>query len=102
MMIQVKEVKSSEYKEGDLLNIDLLINVNTLYLKSLRTFSSSHPTLVVVTFVQFYILIIMLMLHSDWYLILCSIGLIVGYIMGGVAVIMDNTTNEYLKNENGQ
>lgn len=101
-MIQTLDKNNDNYLDNDILDKDLFGNLLTqptaiksrlqLYLDALKEFGSKHPTSIIVTLVQFYLLVIMVMLHSNIELIIYTLIMMTGYIMGSVAVIMDNTT----------
>lgn len=101
-MIQTLDKNNDNYLDNDILDKDLFGNLLTqptaiksrlqLYLDALKEFGSKHPTSIIVTLVQFYLLVIMVMLHSNIDLIIYTLIMMTGYIMGSVAVIIDNTT----------
>ena len=78
-----------------LINKTVKINKPSKLSIAIKTFGSKHPTFIIVTIVQFYLIIVMALLHSDLDLVLFTFVMMLGYIMGGVAVIMDHSNSEY-------
>jgi hypothetical protein len=104
--MQIKEIQRVSYQDDDFFEdlygkktykiTEVVKAPDNSFFKSLKSFGNKHPTSIIVTLVQFYLLVIMMLLHTNVDLIVYTLIMMTGYIMGSVAAIMDNDTIKLL------
>lgn len=60
----------------------------------IKNFFTNHPTSIIVSSVQLYLILIMLLIKTSPELILFAGVMLAGYITGGIAVMIDNSNNQ--------